>query len=320
VRRFLKCVQNTVATHDLWSPKESFIVAVSGGADSLCLLDVLVLLSQKYDFALHVVHVNYRLRGSDSDLDEQLVRECSRFYGLTLSILHPKKIPSKNLEAGLRDIRYQYFEKVRRQKNADHIAVAHHQDDQAETFLLRLLRGAGMRGLSAMRPKNNFVIRPLIDMGREEILRYLKERDIVYREDQSNSDPQFLRNRVRHDLIPYIAEYYQPKIKKVLADTAALLAADYALLESLPSLSPKKKSGAIEFSVTDVQHLPEALIRHELRLLLKPYYQEKSPPKGIIDEVQKLLKSAKNKHQTLVLPGLKIERKGATVRLLNFSM
>lgn len=315
----MKRVQNTVAKHQLWEPKESFVVAVSGGPDSLCLLDLLFLLSQKYDFALHIVHVNYRLRGRDSDQDEQLVRESAVRYRIPLTVFHPKKTNPSNLEEKLRDIRYHLLEQVRTKKKATLIAVAHHEDDQAETFLLRLIRGSGMLGLSAMRPKNNFVIRPLIEMSRADILCYLKERDIPYRVDESNSDPTFLRNQFRQTLIPFIEQHYQPNIKKVLADTASLLATDYALLESLPSFSSNNKQGVTEFSVTDFQTLPESLARHELRLLLKPYYGKKSPPKGILDEVQKLIKSTKNKRQILELPGLKIERKGAIVRLLNFS-
>lgn len=319
VRRFLKRVQNTVAKHQLWGLKESFIVAVSGGPDSLCLLDLLFLLSQKYNFALHIVHVNYQLRGRDSDSDEELVREKAIRYHIPLTVFHPKKTSRSNLEEKLRDIRYRLLEQVRTKKKATLIAVAHHEDDQAETFLLRLLRGSGMLGLSAMRPKNNFVIRPLIEMSRADILRYLKERSIPYRVDESNSDPMFLRNQLRHTLIPFIEGRYQPKIKKILADTASLLATDYALLESLPSSSPTKKSGIIEYSVTTFQKLPESLARRELRHILKPYYGKKSPPKGVLEEVQKLIKSTKNKHQVLELPGLKIERKGAIVRLLNFS-
>lgn len=314
----MKRVQNTVATHQLWSHKESFIVAVSGGPDSLCLLDILFLLSKKYDFALHVVHVNYSLRGKDSALDEALVKKQAAAYGLTLSVLRPKKMSSANLEEKLRDCRYQFFEKIRKQKKATLIAIAHHQDDQAETFLLRLLRGSGMRGLSAMRPKSGFVVRPLINTSRADILRYLKERSIPYRLDTSNDDPRFLRNRLRNEFIPLIEKEYQPKIKKVLADTAAILATDYAFLETLPTPILEETRGVLQFSAAALITLPEALLKRELRTLLRPAFQEKSPPKGLIDEVLKVIRSTKNKHQSLTFRGLKIERKGDTVRLLNF--
>lgn len=314
----MKRVQNTVATYALWKPKESFIVAVSGGPDSLCLLDVLFLLSQKYDFTLHIVHVNYRLRGHDSLLDEQCVRERALVYDLPVTVFHPRKTTSSNLEEKLRDIRYHLLEKVRLQEKATSIAVAHHQDDQAETFLLRLLRGSGMRGLSAMRPKNSSIIRPLIDISRKDVLQYLKERAIHYREDTSNTDPRFLRNQIRHTLLPLLEKNYQPKMKKILADTASLLASDYALLESLPPVIVKKSAHTTEISVLSLQNLPQSLLRQEIRRLLGSYYGKKSPPKGIVTEMEKLIKSTKNKHQVIETTGLKIKRRGAIVTLLNF--
>lgn len=313
MRAFLKRVQNTVATHALWQKQEHFIIAVSGGGDSLCLLDTLFLLSKKYDFKLDITHVNYRLRGKDSDLDEALVRERAAFYDLPLTIFHPKKTTASNLEEKLRDIRYHFLEELRKKKGATLIAVAHHEDDQAETFLLRLLRGSGMTGLSAMRPKHGHVVRPLINMSRRDILRYLKERNIAYRTDGSNTDTQFLRNRLRHELLPLLEKEYQPRVRKILADTAALLASDYAILETLPSQNDGKT-----FSVQELLALPEPILRTKLRSLLKPYYQEKAAPKGLIAEIMKLLRSRKGKVQTLSFRGLKIERKGDTVRLLNF--
>lgn len=318
VRAFLKRVQNTVATHHLWGPQDSFIVAVSGGADSLCLLDVLFLLSQKRPFPLHIAHVNYRLRGEDSDRDEACVKARAERYSLSLSLLHPKKTSPANLEEKLRDIRYHFFEKIRLQKKATLIAVAHQEDDQAETFLLRLLRGSGMQGLSAMRPKNGFLVRPLIDMNRTDILRYLKERGISYRTDTSNTDPRFLRNRLRHSLIPLLEKEYQPNIKKILADTATLLALDYDHLEQSFSLPHTVSGRDLVFSARELIHFPEAHLRHQLRLLFRPLYDKKSPPKGVIDECLKLLKSTKNKAQSLTFRGLNIERKGDTVRLLDF--
>lgn len=309
----MKRVQNTVATHQLWSKKESFIIGVSGGGDSLCLLDVLFLLSQKYAFKLHVAHTNYRLRGKDSDLDEALVRERAAFYDLPLTVLHPKKPAASNLEEKLRDIRYRFLEDLRKKNGATRIAVAHHEDDQAETFLLRLLRGSGMAGLSAMRPKHGYIVRPLINMSHQDILRYLKERNIAYRTDRSNTDAKFLRNRLRHELLPLLEKEYQPKVRKILADTAALLASDYAVLETLSSQNDSET-----FSAQELLALPEPILKTRLRSLLKPHYQEKAAPKGLIEEIIKLLRSRKGKVQTLSFRGLKIERKGDTVRLLNF--
>lgn len=316
----MKRVLNTVKKYELWEPKESFIVAVSGGPDSLCLLDLLYLLSKKYGFTLHVAHVNYRLRGVDSDLDEACVRERAAVYDLPITVLHPKKTEANNLEEKLRILRFRFFEELRVQKNATRIALGHHQDDQAETFLLRLLRGSGMSGLSAMRPKSNSLVRPLLHMTRADILRYVQERNIEYRTDQSNSDQKYLRNKVRHDLLPFLEKNYQPRIKQLLAETATLLAADDALIETLsPPQKLKKKGEVVSFSVNALLNGPEALTKRNLRAILTPYCKWQSPPQGLVDEVLKLLKSTRPKHQSLSTRGLKVERKGDRVTLLDLN-
>lgn len=317
VRSFLKRVLNTVAQYQLWNSKDSFIIAVSGGPDSLCLLDVLYLLSQKLHFSLHVAHVNYRLRGNDSELDEALVRERVALYDLPLSVLHPKITHSTNLEEKLRDIRYRFFEKVRLEQNATLIAVAHHEDDQAETFLLRLLRGSGTLGLSSMQPKRDRVVRPLLKQSRADILRYLNERGIPYRTDQSNSDPTFLRNRIRHELIPLLSRNYQPNITSTLAQTASLLAADSTFIEEIAAHHSRTLLQGTSISVTTLLKFPETLLTHMWRDLIKKETGE-FPSRGIITEIIKVLKSPKGKTQKVTFQGLKIVRKGDTVTLLHF--
>jgi tRNA(Ile)-lysidine synthase len=303
----------------LWQRGDTFIVGVSGGADSLCLLDVLFLLSRKYAFTLHIAHVNYHLRGRASDLDEALVKKAAEKYRLPCTVLSRKQQMKDASEEKLRDIRYAFFEKLREKTDAKHIAVAHNRDDQAETLLLRLLRGAGLSGLAAMSPKTDHVVRPLIETGRADILHYLKDRRIAFREDESNADPRYLRNRVRHELIPFLEERFQPQTRKLLAETAIMLGGDYALLEKHPSVfSAKRSSLGTEFSCSGILRLPEALLRRELRTLLRPLLAGKNPEKNLINELIKALKSRKNKAQTIVFKGLKFVRKGDTVRLLRF--
>ncbi len=292
-------------------------MAVSGGPDSLCLLDVLYLFSQKFGFSLHVAHVNYRLRGNDSELDEALVRARAKTYGLTLSVLHPKQPHLGNLEEKLRDIRYHFFEKVRRTQKATLIAVAHHEDDQAETLLLRLLRGSGTTGLSSMRPKQGAIVRPLLEQSREDIIRYLNERGLSYRTDQSNNDQTLLRNQIRHELIPLLAQNYQPNIKSILAHTATLLAADSALIDEITTRYSQVLSRGTGASVAMLLKFPETLLAHMWRNLLKEK-TGKFPSRGIIIEIMKALKSPKMKTQRVLFQGLKIERKGDTVTLLHF--
>lgn len=314
-------MQNTASLHSLWSPKQSFIVAVSGGPDSMCLLDVLVHLSKKYSFLLHVAHVNYRLRGEASDLDEQLVTEQALRYGLDYTVFKPKKSTHANLEERLREERYGFFEKIRQEKQADAIMVAHNEDDQAETFLLRLLRGTGLAGLAGIRSKNGFIWRPLLQMDRSDILRYLREQKIPFREDTSNENPSFMRNRVRHELLPLIEKRFQPKIKKLLAKNALLIADDYSLLQELSGLYtemgvPDSAQKQYIFSCSKLMAYPRPVLRFKLRSLLKPFFSGKAKESGFINEVIKSLESSKGKTQTVSCDGLKFIRKGDTVTLL----
>lgn len=319
VRRFIKCVLNTVKKFDLWQKGDSFIVCVSGGPDSLCLLDVLSLLEKKYHFTLHVAHVNYHLRGNDSNLDEKLVVTCAKKSFFPYTVLSHRKSSKNSSEEKLRDIRYAFFEKLRTKNNADHIVVAHNQNDQAETFLLRLLRGSGLRGLSAMRPKNETIIRPLIEMSRKDILYYLKDRNIAFREDKSNADPRYFRNKIRHELIPFLERNFQPQTRKLLAETATLLGEDYAVLSNIPTaLSLQHTPFAVEFSRKVLIGLPQALLTQEIRQILRPFLDGKNPDKNLTLELIKALKSDKNKTQTLTFKGLKFIRNGDRVRLLNF--
>jgi tRNA(Ile)-lysidine synthase TilS/MesJ len=172
-----------------------------------------------------------------------------------------------------------------------------------------------------MRPRNDRIIRPLIQMSRADILRYLKERGVRYREDASNADTAFLRNRIRHDLLPLLEKDFQPKAKKLLAQSAALLAEDYAfLVQSALLLSSRKATEtSVECSRSELLALPLSLLRHRLRLLIRPFLGGKPPGKGLLDEIIKSLRSAKSKPQTLASGGLKFVRKGDRVRLLFFT-
>ncbi len=319
-RRFIKRVQNTANKFALWKPGDAFVVGVSGGPDSLCLLDVLFLLSKKYSFKLHVAHVNYHLRGRASNLDEALTRKAAVRYHLPFSVLSKKKKSKNASEEALRDIRYAFFETVRHKTGASAIAVAHNRDDQAETLLLRLLRGAGLSGLAAMRPKHGSIIRPLIETNRADILRYLHERALAFREDASNTDPRYLRNRIRHELVPLLEKRFQPQTQKLLAETAMLLGDDYALLQDIaPILSVRKNTRGVTFSRSTLLQLPDPALRHAMRTTLQPLLAGKNPGKRLLHEIIKALKSEKGKVRTVTFKGLKLICKGDTVRLLKLT-
>ena len=181
------------------------ILALSGGIDSMVLADML--LQSKADFV--VAHCNFHLRGEESDGDEKFVRNYADRNGLTIYVnqydtMGYAKEHGVSIEMAARELRYAWFEELRQQLGCDYIAVAHHADHQLETFFINLLRGAGIRGLKGMMPKNGHIIRPLLEMSREEIHQYALEHHLEWREDHTNAETQFLRNKIRHELLPVI--------------------------------------------------------------------------------------------------------------------
>jgi tRNA(Ile)-lysidine synthase len=226
----------SIRDNSLCRPDDRLIVAVSGGADSVALLDLLATLPD-FPLRLVVAHLNHHLRGTESDGDETFVKDLAAQYGLPYEVTHAAirqiaQQTGRSLEEAGREARYAFFEQLRQDHHASAIAVAHHADDQAETFLLRLLRGAGTTGLAAMAPVNQArVIRPLLEITRLELRDHLASRKLIFREDASNTDRDFLRNRIRHELLPLLNDY-SPGISGRLAATAGLIREDENLLTS----------------------------------------------------------------------------------------
>lgn len=302
----IKKFQNISHQYDLWKKGDKIVVACSGGPDSVCLLDVFAKLASKYDLKLIIAHVNYGLRGKDSDKDEEFVRNLAEKYDLKIKVLKPKNV--KATENSLRDIRYKFFEEVRRENNFDSVAVAHTLDDQAETYLMRIIRGSGLAGMAAMRHKTGKVIRPLLGITKKEILEYLNKTDRTYRTDRTNKEISFLRNKIRNRLIPYLEKKYNPNIKKTLFASSLSIADDYDLISEI---TDKVYSANKKLSVSKLLKLHPALRK---RVLIKTIEEKKLDLKDIetghIEEVLKVLKSTKNKSQIVVFKGLKFTRKG----------
>lgn len=233
----LKKVIRTIEVHRLFNAGDTVIVAVSGGADSAALLDMLV--SLEY-LRLNIVlaHLNHGLRGAESDGDADFVAGLALRYGLPLEagaadVREMGRLRGLSLEEAGRAARYEWFDELAEKHGAQRVALGHHADDQAETFLLRLLRGAGTTGLCGMRPlAAGRYVRPLLGLSRAEIVAYLELRGLSWRNDSSNGDTNFLRNRIRHECLPYLASY-NPAIAERLNAAAEILAADEAVLETL---------------------------------------------------------------------------------------
>jgi len=312
MRSFIKKIQNTIFQQRLFKRDAKVVLAVSGGPDSVCLLDVFAKLTPKYDLELLIAHVNYGLRGKDSDKDEKFVRRLAKKHRIKINILKVTRIkPSEN---ELRNIRYNFFEKVRKENNFDLIAVAHNMDDQVETFLMRLIRGSGLSGLSAMKHKAGTIIRPLLGISRKEILEYLNRTNRTYRTDRTNKQNLFLRNKIRNELVPYLEKNYNPKIRQTIFDATASIADDYSFLtEYAGKLIKNQKT----LSVKKLLELHPAL---QKRLLLKYIAAKKFNLKDIesshIEEILKALKSTKGKRQIVIFKGLKLTRVGDRVIII----
>lgn len=200
----------------LLSPFGKVIVALSGGADSTALLDVL----HRLGYTCIAAHCNFHLRGEESMRDERHVRAfCKQqdivlyvkdFDTTTYAISHKLSI-----EMAARELRYAWFEELRQSEAAEAIAVAHNADDQVETMLMHLVRGSGLKGLCGMAAKNGYVIRPLLEITRKEIETYLKQRGITYVNDSTNQETVFRRNKFRHEIIPLLASI-NPRVKETL--------------------------------------------------------------------------------------------------------
>lgn len=226
-----------IRQYDMLSPGDSVICAVSGGADSVALLFALYLLKDRLGIRLEAAHFNHRLRGQESDEDEAFVRGLCSQYDIPLHVgTGEVKAGKKGLEAAARDARYGFLLSL-----DGKIATAHTADDNAETVLMRLIRGTGLKGLGAIAPVSGRIIRPMLLTNRQEVEDFLDQWSLPHREDSSNASDAFLRNRLRHDVIPLL-KAENPRLAENLSRMALRLRQDEAFLrqqadwDSLPGV------------------------------------------------------------------------------------
>ncbi|HPT69821.1 MAG TPA: tRNA lysidine(34) synthetase TilS [Syntrophomonas sp.] len=233
----IEAIKAYIAVQGLIRPGDKIIVAVSGGPDSMALLHILWELSLESSFSLVVAHINHGLRPQAGQEQEFVEEHCQRLeipcYTKTIDVRELARQTKTSLEDAGRQARYGYFNELLQELQADAIATAHHQDDQAETVLLHLLRGAGMPGLRGIMPRNGKLIRPLLHQSKQNLLNYLQKNQISYCIDQSNQDQTFLRNRIRHQLIPLLQNEYNPRIAENLSRLAEIIRADNDFLEQI---------------------------------------------------------------------------------------
>ncbi|MFH0761880.1 MAG: tRNA lysidine(34) synthetase TilS [Bacteroidota bacterium] len=215
----------------LFTPNDRIIAGTSGGADSIAMLDLFVRIGQP----VIVAHCNFSLRGDESDQDEIFVKNFASernipFKSILFQTIDYATNKHISIEMAARELRYEWFEKIREETGSTLIAIAHHADDSIETMLINLTRGTGLRGLAGIRPINGKIIRPMLFTGRTEISGYLESRQLTFREDSSNQDTSITRNRIRHHLLPEI-EKINPGFRNMLLAEQAFYAEAQSLIE-----------------------------------------------------------------------------------------
>jgi tRNA(Ile)-lysidine synthase len=263
---------------DLGTPRagETLLVALSGGPDSVALLDALLEAGRRQGFGVEAAHLDHGLRAGSAE-DAAFCRNLCARLGVRLEVGSADVKgragrDRKGVEDAAREERYAFLRRVAAERGAVAIAVAHTSDDQAETLLLRLLRGSGSAGLGAMRARAGLVIRPLLGVSRLDVLEHAKARGLVFREDPTNADLRISRNRVRHELLPYLERHFNPKIRETLARTAALLADEHDRLAEgaldLYRRAARRDASGVVLDGEALRHAPRPVARQLVRAAL----------------------------------------------------
>jgi tRNA(Ile)-lysidine synthase len=249
-------------------PGQRLLAAVSGGVDSMVLLDALACLRERLGVRLHVAHVHHGLRGRSADGDAALVvAEAARLgVGVSIGRLHPgSRRAGESVQVWARAARYRHLDSMAERVGASYIAVGHTQDDQAETVLLNLLRGTGPRGLAGMPATRRRILRPMLQVSRGEVEAYATRRQVAFRVDASNASDAYRRNRIRHHLLPLLVKEYNPQIVESLAGLAALMREDDSALaqaaDRLLAESGRTMDGAVTLDVAALSAAPPAVVR-----------------------------------------------------------
>lgn len=260
----LATFQSHINTHFSFLKNKKLLVTVSGGIDSV----VLVCLLRQLKFDISIAHCNFNLRGADSDLDEQFVKELASDLNLTAHIIsfETEVYAKKNklsIQMAARELRYDWFEEIRQKNKLDYILTAHHKDDVLETFLINLSRGTGLEGLTGIPSQNGFIVRPMLSISRDEIKSFAKENIIEWREDKSNASTKYLRNKIRHDLVPLLKEL-NPSFMDSFENTINHLNGSQQIVndavQEIEKRVVSKKKDYLELDIEELQKLSDPKI------------------------------------------------------------
>lgn len=317
-------VRLTIRRHALLARGGRVLIALSGGPDSVALVHLLLDLQDEGGLAVAgLVHFNHQLRGAEADADEAFCREMATALDLPMDVGRADvravaRGAGRSIEDVARECRYACFEQAADRLKADAIAVGHSLDDQAETFLLRLIRGSGSRGLAGILPRAGRVIRPLIDISRADLRQFARQRGLASRDDASNRDLSIPRNRTRHELIPYLEREFSPGISRLLAREAALARQDEDRLQQeaidlARSIVLTTTGGNIEVDAVALGSLHPALASRVARQALSPLAAGRFVG---FDHVDRLLQLADGlQGEAVDLPGQRAVRRGGLIVL-----
>ncbi len=302
-QNFFREVEKFAINEMLIENNSKVVVGVSGGVDSVVLLDVMAILADKYNFAVYVAHYNHNLRGKASAEDERFVKSLAASYNIPYywasgKVQQHAEKHNMSIEESARYLRYFFFERTTRTLDADFLATAHTADDSVETFLLNLFRGSGLTGLSGIPSRRQLVkevmlIRPFIFIKKHKIIEYAEKRGLKWREDDSNLLDKYTRNKIRNDLIPKLKKEYSPAIVDIINRSAKLIHGADKMIHDyvrthLPSVLTDISTERISIKVLLFKTFDEFIRGEMLQSILMKYFRMLSPSMNIVDRLMKL--------------------------------
>lgn len=269
MQKFIHRIEDFISRNHLLEKDGKYLVALSGGADSVTLIWVL----HELGYQIEACHCNFQLRGAESDRDEQFCVQLCEQLAIPLHRIHfdtrlYAEVHKESIELAARNLRYLYFAQLKKDVEADGICVAHHQDDTVETVLINLIRGAGIQGLTGISAKNGDILRPLLCVDRKEILAYLEEKGQDYVTDSTNLVDDVVRNKIRLNIIPMLKEI-NPAASKNIAQAAHHLEEANKMLSSIVICGEKSEDGTIRVAVQEIESAASA--EYALYSSLSPY-------------------------------------------------
>jgi tRNA(Ile)-lysidine synthase len=324
VTALLDEVRRFAERHAMWRSGTRVVAAVSGGSDSVAMLFLLKHLSDCGDLTLDAIaHLNHAIRGVDADADEAFCRTLTErldlpFVSSRVDVPERARRDGTSLELASRVARREFFDDVLKTRRADVIATAHTRDDQAETVLLRIVRGTGLTGLGGIAPMRDRRVRPLLDVSRAELRAYLHDRGETWREDATNADLSNPRNRVRHEVLPYLEQHFNPSVAQALGRLADLARADEEVLgrqaDAAFASSLDVERDRVRLDAAALTALPVAIAR---RVVQRAFDRLLGGVSRAFDDVEAVRAVAAGNKPRVQLSGVQVEHSGPFVVLVS---